>query len=495
MPQQLTRRALLARAAAAGVAVALAPVIAPHRAFAARDSFWRMDATTQAELVRRGEVSPLELVEAAIARIERLDPALNAVVAPLFDRARDMARGPLPDGPFRGVPYLIKDLNDLAGAPTSNGSRLFAEYVAAQSEPYVARTLAAGVIPVGKSNTPEFGLIATTESLQLGPCRNPWNTEFTPGGSSGGAAAAVAAGLVPFAHATDGGGSIRIPASCCGLFGLKPSRGRLGPGEVGGGDISVQHCVSRSVRDSATLFAAAEYRGSDAVLPPLGLVTGPAKQRLRIAFSTRSYTGGAPHPDVEAAAQRAARLCADLGHEVVEAAPAIDGGQYIDAFMTVWSSFAAGVRKIAEQRGLDPAAVLEPWTLGLAALYNRKPAGAMEAAIAHFARVQHAYDAFFERYDVLLTPTLAAPPVRVGEQAPTIEYASLYERVLDWVDYTPVHNGAGNAAMSVPLGTSSMGLPIGVQFAAPQGGERRLFELAYELEAAAPWGGRWPGTV
>jgi amidase len=223
MPQQLTRRALLARAATAGVAVALAPVIAPQRAFAARDPFWRMDATAQADLVRRGEVSPLELVEAAIERIERLDPVLNAVVAPLFDQARDMARGALPEGPFRGVPYLIKDLNDLAGAPTSNGSRLFADYVAAQSEPYVARTLAAGVIPVGKSNTPEFGLIATTESLQLGPCRNPWNTEFTPGGSSGGAAAAVAAGMVPFAHATDGGGSIRIPASCCGLFGLKPS--------------------------------------------------------------------------------------------------------------------------------------------------------------------------------------------------------------------------------------------------------------------------------
>jgi amidase len=221
-------------------------------------------------------------------------------------------------------------------------------------------------------------------------------------------------------------------------------------------------------------------------------VSGPGSRRLRIAFSTRSYTGGAPHPDVEAATQRAARLCADLGHVVVEAAPAIDGERYIEAFMTVWSSFAAGVKGLAVQRGLDPADVLEPWTLGLAALYESKPAGAMEAAVAHFVRVRQAYDAFFSRYDLVLTPTLAAPPVRIGDQAPTIDYATLYERVLDWVDYTPVHTGTGATAMSVPLGTSSDGLPIGVQFATLQGGERTLFELAYELEAAAPWAGRWP---
>jgi amidase len=495
MSLPFTRRALLARTAMLGAAAAAGPLLTPLRAFAARDPFWRMDATAQAALVRRGEVSALELVDAAIARIEALDPAINAVVAPLFERARDMARGALPDGPFRGVPYLVKDLNDLAGAPTSNGSRLFASYVPQQTTPYIERALAAGVIPLGKSNTPEFGLLGTTESLQLGPCRNPWNTAFTPGGSSGGAGAAVAAGLVPFAHATDGGGSIRIPAACCGLFGLKPSRGRLAPAEVGGGDISVHHCVSRSVRDSATMFAAAEYRGDDALLPAVGLVTGPGQKRLRIAFSTVSYTGAAPHPDVEAAAQRAAKLCADLGHEVIEAAPAIDGERYLEAFMTVWSSFAAGVLELARQQQLNPADVLEPWTLGLADLYNGKPAGAMDRALEHFRRVQQAYDAFFAGYDLVLTPVLAAPPVPIGEQAPTVAYATLYDRVLDWVDYTPVHNGAGNAAMSVPLGTSSGGLPIGVQFAGPQGSERTLLELAFELEEAAPWAERWPAMA
>ena len=457
-----------------------------------RDPFWRLDATAQADLVRRGEVSALELVDAAIARIEALNPAINAVVAPLFDQAREQARGALADGPFRGVPYLIKDLDNLAGAPTTSGSRLFADFVADESDPYVARSLMGGMIPVGKSNTPEFGLLGTTESLLLGPCRNPWNTEFTPGGSSGGAGAAVAAGLVPFAHATDGGGSIRLPASCCGLFGLKPSRGRLSAAE-GSGDISVQHCVSRSVRDSAALFAVAEYRGADALLPPVGFVTGPSDRRLRIAFSTRSYTGAAPHPDVEAATQRAAKLCADLGHEVVEAAPVVDGEQFLEAFMTVWSSFAAGVLSLAEQRQLNAPDVLEPWTLGLAALYRSKPATAMADAVRHFEAMQRVYDAFFSRYDLVLTPTLAAPPVRIGEQAPTVPYDVLYERVLDWVGYTPIHNATGSAAMSVPLAMSAAGLPIGIQFAAVQGGEQTLFELAYALEQAAPWADRWPG--
>jgi amidase len=498
MDLNVTRRRLLGGAAvglaSAGLwAGATASLLAPLRAFAARDPFWRLDATAQAELVRLGEVSPLELVDAAVARIEAVDPVLNSVVTRTFERARILAAGRLPDGPFRGVPYLIKDLNDWAGVRTSHGSRLYGDYVPQVSSPYVQRSLDAGLVPLGKSNTPEFGLLGTTESLLLGPCRNPWNSDFTPGGSSGGAGAAVAAGLVPFAHATDGGGSIRIPASCCGLFGLKPSRGRLSPGEVGGGvDLSVQHCVSRSVRDSAALFAAAEYRGPDAALPAVGHVTGPSDRRLRIAFSTRTYTGAVPHPDVEAAAQRAAALCAELGHHVEEAAPAVDGERFIDSFMTVWSAGPVGAVAEARLRNRNPEDVLEPWTLALAEHHDALPETAMADAVARFAQMARVYQAFFGRYDLILTPTLSAPPVRIGEQAPTVGFRALWDDVIGWVAYTPIHNATGNAAMSVPLGWSADGLPIGMQFVAPQGGERTLFELAYELEAAAPWADRWP---
>ena len=525
MTHTLTRRAVLARFAATGAAALAAPLLAPISALAGRDPFWRLDASAQAELVRRGEVSALELVDAAITRIEALNPTLNAVVTTQFERARATARARVPEGPFRGVPYLIKDLNDLAGVRTTHGSRMFAERIAERSAPYVQRTLDTGVIPLGKSNTPEFGGLATTESVLLGPCRNPWDPAHTPGGSSGGAAAAVAAGLVPFAHANDGGGSIRIPASCCGLFGLKPGRGRLEPGDdLRGADIGAELCVSRSVRDSAAMLAATEYRprrnrgnassrsgsassrsgsassrsGSGlptATFPPVGFITHPDKRRLRIAFSTRTYTGAAPHPEVEAAAQRAAALTGDLGHHVEEAAPGIDGERFFEAFMTVWSSGAAARVAEAESRGLDPKEVLEPWTLGLAELHRRQPDDTMAAALQNFNQMERIYRAFFSRYDVVLTPTLAAPPVLVGEQAPTVEFATLYERVHDWVAYTPIHNATGNAAMSVPLGWSHGGLPIGLQYAAPRGGEGTLLALAYELEEAAPWHDRWPALA
>jgi amidase len=489
----ITRRAMLRRTATVAAAAVAAPLVTPLSVLAARDPFWRMDATAQADLVRTGEASALELVDAAIARIEALDPAINAVVVRSFEQARQQASGRLVSGPFSGVPYLIKDLDDLTGVRTSHGSRLHAAHVAERTSGHVQRSLGAGLISMGKSNTPEFGLLGTTESLLLGPCRNPWNIDYTPGGSSGGAAAAVAAGMVPFAHATDGGGSIRIPAACCGLFGLKPSRGRLAPSEVGSGaDISVQHCVSRSVRDSAVLFAATEYTGSDAALPAVGFVAGPSGRPLRIAFSTRTYTGAAPHPEVEIAAQRAAALCAGLGHHVEPAAPVVDGERFLEAFMTIWSSGAASTLADVRRQGLEPADVLEPWTMGLAEFFLQRPESAVTEALRHFEQMRQIYAAFLSRYDVILTPTLSAPPVRIGEQAPTVDFATLYDRVLDWVAYTPIHNAAGTAAMSVPLAWSADGLPIGIQFAAAQGGERTLFELAYQLEAAAPWAHRWP---
>lgn len=490
MNVRLTRRDLIGRALALAAASAL-PWVRPAPAHAA-DPFAALDATAQAELLRRGEVDAVELLEAAIRRIEMLDGPINAVTTRLFEQAREQARAPLVEGPFTGVPYLIKDLHDLAGTPNSFGSRLFSGQVSEVSDPYVERTLATGVIVLGKSNTPEFGLLGTTESLALGICRNPWNLDYTPGGSSGGAAAAVAAGLVPFAHATDGGGSIRIPAACCGLFGLKPSRGRLGPSEVDAIDISVHHCVSHSVRDSARLFAATEYRGEDALLPPVGPVTRPSERRLRIALHTGNLFGEAPHPDVEVALQNAARLCSELGHHVEQASPNIDGPAFVHHFITAWASFPSQPLAVAEAAGLDPTTVLEPWTLQLAAEFARRGPEALAAAQESFEAMERVFAAFFRRYDVLLTPVLKAPPVRIGEQAPTLDYDELYRRVTDWVSYTPLHNAAGTPAMSVPLAMSRDGLPIGVQFAAARGAERTLFELAYELEAAAPWAGRRP---
>lgn len=494
MSSIVTRRRLMARAAALSAVSIAAPILAPLPAFAARDPFWRLDATAQADLVRRGEVSARELVDAAIARIESLNPVLNAVVTPLFERARAAAEGPLPKGPFSGVPFLVKDLNDLEGVRTSGGSRLTAGHVADRTEPFVQRALEAGLVPLGKSNTPEYGLLGTTESLALGACRNPWDTGRTPGGSSGGAGAAVAAGMVSVAHATDGGGSIRIPASCCGLFGLKPSRARQWAGEAGD-PLSVQLCVSRSVRDSATFFAALEGGGSGSSLPPVGRVTDPADRRLRIAFTSVGHTGAAPHPDVEAAVQRAAALCEELGHTVEEAAPAVDGDSFVHHFMTVWGAGAAGIVAEAERRKLVPDSVLEPWTLGLTEMFRQRETSAMDEALTHFQQMARIYEAFFSRYDVVLTPTLAAPPVQIGDQAPTVAFDELFQRVVGWVAYTPIHNAAGTPAMSVPLGWSADGLPIGVQFAAATGAERTLFELAYELEAAAPWADRWPAMA
>ena len=491
MNLKLSRRAVLGRAMTLAAAAAL-PSLRATPARAANDAFARLDATAQAALVRNGDVSASELVDAAIDRIEALDGTLNAVTTRLFERAREQARGPLPEGPFTGVPYLIKDLYDLAGTPNTMGARLFADNVSTADEPYVTRTLSSGVVVVGKSNTPEFGLLGTTESLLLGACRNPWNPAYTPGGSSGGAAAAVAAGMVPFAHATDGGGSIRIPAACCGLFGLKPSRGRLDPKRRPDIDISVHHCVSRSVRDSAALFAAAEYVAADAELPPVGRVERPSERRLRIALDTRNLFGEAPHPEVEIALQRAAKLCADLGHQVEEAGPNIDGAAFVHHFISVWASFPAEPIAAARAQGLSPGDVLEPWTLALADEFDRRGPDALPAAVRNFDAMARVLDAFFQRYDVLLTPVLKAPPVAIGAQEPTMDYDSLYAAVTDWVSYTPLHNAAGTPAMSVPLGWSRDGLPIGVQFAAAHGAERTLFELAYELESAAPWSDRWP---
>jgi amidase len=489
MTTGLSRRSFLKSTAATALAAGVYG--AGFRPVLAAPDLARLDALAQAELVARKEATALELVDAAISRIERVNPQVNAVVLDLFDRAREMARGPLPKGPFTGVPNLVKDLNNLAGTRMTNGSRMFANNISAASEPLIEANERAGFIWVGKSNTPEFGLLATTEPLLLKPAHNPWNPGHSAGGSSGGAAAAVASGMVPLAHATDGGGSIRIPASCCGVFGLKPSRGRMFLGNNAlPGDIGVQHCVSRSVRDSAALFAVTEMQGGKAAFTPVGNVTGPGGKRLRIAFSTMNYFGKEPDADVKAAIEDTAKLCADLGHEIVPVKNAMDGEAFIDAFLTVWASGPSNLVKLAKENGLDPQEVLEPWTNGLAGYFDAKPADALERSLAYFAKATAETSAFMAAYDVWLTPVLASAPPKLGEQGPQVPFDTLFERVVNYVSYTPVHNVAGTPAMSVPLSWNEAGLPIGSQFAAPAGGEKVLFELAYELERARPWAGR-----
>ena len=470
---------------------------------AATDEFVKYDGMGQAELVRTGQVSSLELVETAIARIEKLNPVLNAVVHKLYDEGRAAAKGPLPDGPFKGVPYLIKDLSELEGAPLTYGSKLFEHNVADTDNSSVERAKQAGLVIIGKTNTPEFGFISTTESQLLGAARNPYNTAYHTGGSSGGAGAAVAAGLVPFAHASDGGGSIRIPASVNGLVGLKPSRGRLYKRELAQFevDISVRLAVSRSVRDTAQILNASEAKGTDAALPPKGFIEGPSKKRLKIAFSTRTLTGDDAQADVRSATQRAAALCANLGHDVEELAGTIIGPEFFDHFLTIWMSGAhslvsnARLIGLMQGRWIDREKMLEPWTLGLSEMFERKRAkdpDVLKKAIAHTKKVAAAYAGFFEDYDVLLTPVLRRPPLLIGEQGSFKSFDALYENVLDYVPYTPQYNVAGNPAISLPLYTSSKGLPIGSQFATRFGAEETLLHLAYELEKALPWTGRWP---
>jgi amidase len=479
-------------------AVGLAATLRSKRA-AARDAFSSYDAIGQAQLVRSKQATALELVDAAIARIEAANPKLNAVVWEMFEHARTHAKGALPASPLSGVPYLIKDLNNVARERTTLGSRLNLDTSALANDAMPQKAIDAGLIIVGKTNTPEFGLSPTTESLRLGPCHNPWNLDRSTGGSSGGAAAAVAAGLVPASHASDGGGSIRIPSSCCGVFGLKPSRGRMNllPREQMVGDVAVQNCISRTVRDNAMVFSLSEDAGAHAPLKPIGFVAGPSKARLRIAFGTANYYDGTePHPDVKAAVEASAKLCEGLGHTIVPARNPIHSQALIQAFfdaiVVVFSSAPAKLVQMAKRRDLKPEDVFEPWTLELAEYGMRAPPDAMSKALAVFKEIEAQVDAFMANYDAWLTPVLALPPIRLGEQAPTLDFKTLYARVKQYMPYTPIHNVAGTPAMSVPLGMSHDGLPIGSQFAAAKGREDLLYALAYELEAAQAWTTRTP---
>ena len=493
---RVSRRALMANAAAlTGLLAACKSRPAPDAPAAASDVLGDLDATGVAGRIRTGQITAHEALEAAIARCERLNPELNFMASWLYDYARARAATRLA-GPFAGVPTLIKDLMPMVGQPTKYGSRAFAGFVADSQPPYCDALLAAGLVPFGKSTTPEFGLTATTEPVLGGATKNPWDTSRSCGGSSGGAAVAVAARVAPIAHASDGGGSIRIPASCNGVFGLKPSRGR----SVAGGrpdpgiDISVNGCVSRSVRDTATWLAVTEQTGEGAVFPRVGMVRGPSTRRLRIALDIPNALNHEPDPAVRTAIESVAELCRGLGHHVREARPAVDGVQFNADFILLWAGGAAEVAALVESqapRGVPLDQLLEPLTIELAAHARARGPEALAAAIARLNRVEAAYAEFFRDVDVYLTPVLAKPPLRLGEIPGTAGMAA-FATLSDYVGYTPLQNIAGAPAMSVPLAWSPDGLPIGAHFSAPKGQERRLLELAYELEQARPWASRRP---
>ena len=482
------------------------------------------DATALAERVRRGDVQPIELVETAIAAIERVNPQLNAVIHRMYDQARAAAKGALPDGPFRGVPFVVKDLDGwLAGEPYTQSCRMSKDFVPSEDAEIIARMKRTGVVIVGKTNTPELGLLGITEPELRGPTRNPWNPDHTPGGSSGGTAAIVASRAVPMGHGGDGGGSIRIPSSACGLFGLKPTRARnpLGPrlGEAWGGYVQ-PGVLTRSVRDCATMLDATQ--GPDVGAPyaspprerPYADEIQRAPRKLRIAFSTGAQLGRATHPDVQAAVKDAASLCASLGHELEELALPIDRDALVAAYFTQIAVGAAiGIEDTARWVGRAPTpAEFEPTTWLLGTIGRKLPAIELQRSRDACQTAGRQLGRFFQRYDLFLDGTLAYPPVRIGELAlkrgerialaalrvvsPRFVLDRLLETLganaLDKTPNTQVANQTGLPAMSVPLHWNAAGLPIGVQFMAPFGDEATLFQLAAQLEVARPWAGRVP---
>ncbi len=484
------------------------------------------DGLGLAELVRKKEISAVELVEEAIQRIETHNPALNAVINKLYDSARDTAKKPLPDGPFAGVPFLIKDLlSTIAGVPTSNGNRLWKNIPAKMDSELVKRWKKAGVVILGKTNTPEFGLTPYTEPLAFGPTHNPWDLTRITGGSSGGSGAAVAARLVPLASGGDGGGSIRIPASACGVFGLKPTRGRTPTGPVLGEawhGFAIEHVLTRSVRDSAAMLDATQGAdvGAPYFAPPVSrpfldeVSTKPGK--LRIAVSAAPMLGKNVHADVLKAFAETVSLLKELGHEIIEAAPQVDGEAFSLAFVTILAAeLRADIEEAARAAGKKVSVSdFDPASFGLGMLGKAMSAEEYAAAARYLQTSARQVSRFCEDYDLLLTPTLSQPPVKVGALQPAASEKTLISLIgsfdgggllkmmgiikplaaqtFEFMPWTPVFNVTGQPAMSVPLYWNAENLPIGMHFVGKFGDEATLLRLAGQLEQAKPWAQKTP---
>ncbi|MDP6475798.1 MAG: amidase [Alphaproteobacteria bacterium] len=465
------------------------------------------DALGLAELVRAGDITPGELMADALGAIEQLNPELNCVVGDLSAQAERALDEGLPDGPFTGVPFLIKEIGvQAAGSPLRMGSKLCDGFVPQADTELMSRFRRAGLLTIGTTPTPEFGFNPTCESIFHGPTHNPWDTTRSPGGSSGGAAASVAARMLPIAHANDGGGSIRIPASACGLVGLKPTRARVPAGPLAGEPLSglaIELCVSRSVRDSAALLDA--VAGAD--VGAANVIAAPARPfsdevsvppgRLKIAWSAKAINDAPVNAEVAAGLERSVALLESLGHELHEEAPQIDWPSYFEALVTIWSANLAWTITLMEKI-LDRVPGPDNLQRVTEAIYRHGQdisAAEFLTAQAAFNRANRAASALFEGYDLLLTPTLAKPPIKLGtldQNAEGVDPATWTRQVFEWCAFTPLFNSTGQPAVSLPLHWTEGGLPIGMQFVARMNGEATLIRLAAQLEQAQPWAERRP---
>ncbi|MEV6097659.1 amidase [Nocardia sp. NPDC051981] len=450
------------------------------------DALGEHDGVAIAALIRSGELSAAEVAKAARERVAQVDPVLHAVVVeadpPLISGDREAL--------LYGVPAFVKDNTDVAGLPTQHGSAAWRARPAKAHGPFAKQFLGTGMTVLGKSTLPEFGLNATTEFVDAEPTPNPWDTEFSSGASSGGSAALVAAGAVPIAHGNDGGGSIRIPAACCGLVGLKPTRGRHLDGPQARSmpiNLVSEGVLTRTVRDTATYFAAAERFWRNPALPPIGLVEGPARRRLRIGLLSDPITGATLDPQIRTVLEETVALLEGLGHEVRPIPYPVDRG-FAEDFATYWAMLAflgSHTGKLSFGRSFDPAR-LDPFTRGLAARFHgsalRSP-----AVLYRLSRLRRAYAASFHDVELVVSPVLASLTPRLGYLSPGQPFDEVFGRLLDYVTYTPFANVTGAPALSLPMGASESGLPIGMMFSAVHGDERTLLELAYALESVRPF--------
>jgi amidase len=457
----------------------------------ASDALARLDAVGLAAAIAAGDVSAREASEAAISRAEALNPALNALAATDFERALAHAAAPGP-GVFAGVPTVVKDNEDVFGLPTRYGSRATPTKAAAADSPFVQEYRSTGVVVIGKSTLPAFGFNASTEFDGAPPTRNPWNTDFSCGASSGGSAVLVAAGVVPIAHANDGGGSIRIPAAACGLVGLKASRGRIvDPPEAERLPVNIvcNGVVTRTVRDTAAFVAAAESYRPPVGMSAVGSVDGPSDRRLRIGLMLDSVTDTPTDDETRAAVRETALLLEKLGHEVVEF-PSPVGPRFIADFTHYWALLGFSMRRFGRRMygpEFDPTK-LDPLTLYLAQRFVRH-AWRTPTTISGLRKAAAQYARSFDdaNVDAVLSPTVATTTPRLGYLSPEVEFPEMFERVSRYAAFTPLHNATGAPGISLPGGLTAEGLPIGIHLSARFGHDRTLLELAYELEAARPF--------
>jgi amidase len=453
------------------------------------DALGDLDAVALVDAMRTGKVSSAELVGAAIAREQAVNPALNGLAHERFERARAQA-ATRQGGYFDGVPTFIKDNVDVEGMPTMNGTDAWDPRPQAVHGDFAKFFLATGLIPLGKTQLSEFGFSASAEHPRIGAVRNPWDTDYTAGASSSGSGAFVAAGVVPIAHANDGGGSIRIPAACNGLVGLKPSRGRL-PLDKMSRQMPVRlvndGVLTRSVRDTAAFYREGERIWRNRALLPIGAVTGPGSQRLRVAVVTRSLSRDCS-PEMRDHTLQTAALLESLGHRVTHLDNNPIPATFADDFLVYWASLAMTLVRTGK-RTFGPSfdrERLDNLTLGLDRHATRN-LHRLPLAITRLSRLRKVTERLYRDYDVMLMPTLAEETPRIGHLDPTADYQQVIDRLVDWVAFTPLQNATGEPAISLPLNESASGMPVGMMFSAPLGHERRLLELAFELEAAKPW--------